>query len=100
MILGDVCLATYPQIKGTNPTGSKPSGERARLVPIRITTDVGTTLAACRTNEPVLDVRQPNVIRPVITVHPDIVTAPIVLTKDQEPANAFADQDGRKAARF
>jgi hypothetical protein len=43
----------------------------AWLVPIRITSDVGTTLAAGRANEPVLDIRQPNVIRPSITVHPD-----------------------------
>ena len=36
-------------------------GQRAWLVPIRITPHVRTALAACRANEPVLDIRQPNV---------------------------------------
>ena len=68
--------------------------QRARLIPIRITPDVGTTLAACRANEPFLDIRQPNVIRPSITAHPDIVAATIVLTKDQEPAHALGPEFG------
>ena len=51
--------------------------QRARLVPVRITADVGAALTACRANEPVLDVRQPNVIRPSITVHRDIVAAAV-----------------------
>jgi hypothetical protein len=78
----------------TNGTSKSPS-ERTRLIPIRITPDVGTALAARRANEAVLYIRQPNVIRPAITVHLDIVTAPIVLTKDQEPAHALGAEFGK-----
>jgi hypothetical protein len=74
---------------------SKSPGASARLVPIRITPDIGTTLATRRANEPVLDIRQPNVIRPAITVHRDIVAATVVLTKDQEPAHALGAEFGK-----
>ena len=75
--------------------GSKTPRQRAWLVPIRITPDVGTTLAAGRANEPVLDIRQPNAIWLSITAHPDIVAATIVLTKDQEPAHAGGAHFGK-----
>ena len=91
-----VCLASCPQIKGINPAGSKSPGERPRLVPIRITPDLGTALAACGASEPFLDIRQPNVIRPSITAHPDIVAATIVLTEDQEPAHALGAEFGER----
>ena len=66
-----------------------PLVQRPWLVPVGITPDLGTALAACRATETVLDIRQPNVILPSIAAHPDIVAAPIMLTKDQKPTHAF-----------
>ena len=92
---GDVvCLASYPRRKGINPAGSISPGERPRLVPIGITPDGCTALAARRADEPVLDLGQPHVIRPLIAVHCDIVAATVVLTIDAEPAHALGPEFG------
>jgi hypothetical protein len=65
------------------------SRDRARLIPIRITAYVGTTLAACGADKAVLNIREPNVIRPAISAHRDIVAAAIVLTINEEPPYAL-----------
>jgi hypothetical protein len=57
--------------------------QSAWLVPIRITSDVGTTLAAGRAN--ILDIIKPKVIRPAISVDRDIVAATVVQAMTRRP---------------
>jgi hypothetical protein len=66
-------------------------------VPIKVRPNVGAPHAASPTDEPRLNVGQPDIIRPRVGADRYVVTALVVGAIDQEPANAggahFAERD-------
>jgi hypothetical protein len=67
------------------PGNRGPSG---LLFPIEIGTDVGASLAAAPTDEPWLQIGQPDVIGPSVRAHGRPVAAAIIGTVNQETAHA------------
>jgi hypothetical protein len=63
---------------------------RLRPPPVKIRPDVSVALAAGRAGETVLDIRQPNVIRPAIAADRDGVAAAVVGAMDEQPTHALS----------
>ena len=62
--------------------------KHTRLVPMEVGPDVGAALAAGLADEPIFDVGEPDIVRPLIATDRDGVAALVIRAINQDTANA------------
>ena len=63
-------------------------GERRWLIPVKVRPDISAALAASRPEETILDIADPEIIRPLVSNHCYVVAASIIAAIDQDAAHA------------
>jgi hypothetical protein len=85
--------APFPLRKGISliAQGSITPGERARLVPVKISADIRATPPTDFADKSRPEIREPKIIRPLINYgrrQRDVMAAPVIGAIDQDAANA------------